>query len=276
MKVLIVLVNYFTDSEVLSYIDKFNEEARVNTVLFDAFEIVVFNNGCKLENFKELVVAAGATFVGEGENVGYVHAFRKAISTINKNDYDFIILSNSDLLLSFYNLYSCFNHLLSLNVEYPLIVPKTISSLTGRNQNPYLKSKPKKIKLQLLALIFSSRFTCGVYRLAMAYFRKLLISYKSDINCDNPAEVYAGHGSFFIFTKFFFASDVFNLEMKNFLFGEENFIGNQLEINGKAAYYYPQIEIVHNEHASTGLFPSKTVVKMLRDAHTTAIREYYK
>jgi GT2 family glycosyltransferase len=70
---------------------------------------------------------------------------------------------------------------------------------------------------------------------------------------DSDMQIYAPHGSIFIFRRAFFEHGG-NIRFPYFLFGEEIYIAEQVKEKGGKILYAPELNIIHNEHTSTGLF----------------------
>lgn len=228
------------------------------------------------ERLRRSVGNLGFGYLGGGENRGYLGGFSDVIEK-NVSNFDFYVLSNPDISLDFYEMIGELMHI-KKRKKVPLIIsPKIISSLTGMNQNPYMLKKPNRTKVLLFSILFRSRFVCGIYRYVMAIFRHYGFCFlrRGASPLEKEVKVYSGHGSFLIFSNDFFEVGG-SLSMKNLLFCEEHFLGHEVEKLGGDFIYYPLIKVVHQEHASTGLFPSKKNSKLLATAHWTAFKEYYK
>ena len=93
----------------------------------------------------------------------------------------------------------------------------------------------------------------NIFRLKI---RRKINSKLPNIKKANNDQIYAAHGSFFIFTnKFVKVENKFNYPV--FLFGEEIYIAETAKANGLKTIYYPKLKIYDDEHASTSLMSSK-------------------
>ena len=86
--------------------------------------------------------------------------------------------------------------------------------------------------------------------------------------------IYAPHGSFIIFTKFYFLNGG-NLKYPCFLFNEEVFVAETvLKLNLKVIYDN-QLIVYDNEHVSTGTFRSKIIANYVAISSKYVAEEYF-
>jgi len=188
-----------------------------------------------------------------GTNLGYMNAGYAAYGRYvqNKIAFDILVVSNTDLVIEDRNF---FNHLAekdrSCSEDVFLLAPYVESSLTGRNLNPQLIRKPKKNYVDRIRFFYSSPILYNAL-LFMSWLKHKYMSvshtYESDL------QIYAPHGSIFIFRNAFFERGC-NIHFPYFLFGEEIYIAEQVKEKKGKILYVPELNVIHNEHTSTGLF----------------------
>jgi GT2 family glycosyltransferase len=87
-------------------------------------------------------------------------------------------------------------------------------------------------------------------------------------------DIYAGHGSFMIFTSAFFQKCP-KMDYPVFLFCEEIFLAEKVRSIGGKTTYCPSIKIHDKEHASTGKMKLSKYCKYNFEALTYIIRHFY-
>lgn len=174
------------------------------------------------------------------ENLGYFGAVRRMMQETDVTPYDYVIISNVDVLL----VPSTFSSVISAGHGDGVgwIAPQIYSLEKGRDINPQAVNRYSKRKLKMLRLMFSSVLLTSIYRLTF--------SRRSRGSRPKPGRVYAGHGSFIILTKEYFQRCGL-IDYPNFLYGEELYLAEQCRIHGLAVCYVPAIVVKDMEHVST-------------------------
>lgn len=218
-------------------------------------------------------------------NLGYFGAAQKAYLELGqKNKYDWIIISNTDLQIVGYDFY---DKLLNypLTEEIGAIAPEIISEISQKDSNPFLVTRPSRLKMKFLDLVFSNYLTCQAYQILAYYkeFFKRLASQKKpltdksnidsklhdnlhlnlnvNVNSNTTKMIYAAHGAFMIFSKNYFAKGL-DFTHPAFLYCEEITVAEKMRQTQLKTIYDPSFKIIHKEHGSTGLisyfFSNKT------------------
>ena len=104
-------------------------------------------------------------------------------------------------------------------------------------------------------------------------YLSLLVKRNRDFSIGKE-RIYAPHGSFMIFPKYFFESGC-NLDHKSFLYGEELFVGERCRLNGIEVVYDPDLEVLHKEHAVTSAIGIKKKAGYLAGATSFIRKEFY-
>lgn len=272
-KVVVAVVNYYSCDEVLEYLETIRGCKGIT--------LVVVNNGEKDEKLAALRAAISrcpsAILLEPGANLGYMGGARFAFDALGGNrlfdDVEWFVLSNADVRFDPRNLTDELNEVASGEaLGVPLVVaPRIQSSLTGRNQNPYMVNRPSRTKYLVLGWVFSVYPLAVVHRLLGMVKQSLFRS--SDAVQKSMSCIYGGHGSFMIFNKGYFERGG-RLDNGSFLFCEENYVAEQVRrIDGRIVYH-DTIVITHKEHVTTGILPSRMMTKYLAKAHLLCARHY--
>lgn len=258
-KVLLVCVNYNSNDKLYEYIDSlqqayalYQDKLYLNVLVGDNSKIVDFRIPPKIGFDIKLIDNKG--------NYGYLGGVNKALKLTNTSPsiYDFFLITNVDVRVSG----SFFNDLINLqftdNVGW--VAPSILSDKEKRDRNPKTLNRPSKFKMRLGILMYKYSPLHKLYK-SLFYNRtdKYLPVNRKD-NC-----IYAGHGSFIIFTKNFLKHKP-DFSFPGFLFGEEIFFGELLLLYKLKTLYCPKIKIYDFDHASTGLMNNKLKNKFRYDS----------
>jgi hypothetical protein len=208
MKILWVIVNYNTPKEALDLVKSIPEN----------IEVVVISNGTELVNgLPERVRQEIA------DNTGYF-SYWKAIYS----QYDWVIYSNSDLLLSSQNLYE-----ILYEFEGDILAPAVITP-SGNNLNPKELTPPSFYKLLFLKSMYRYNWSFRAYQYMGSLRQKANRDGADDM--DHPPTIFAPHGAVFIIKP---SENLIEYLTKwnNFMFGEELYVGFVAEkLNLKIQY----------------------------------------
>lgn len=199
-------------------------------------------------------------------NEGYLPA---AISILNEKDataYDLVIISNVDVTLA----PDFFTELLQAPAAKGTawLAPSIWSTLEKKDMNPKLLHRYAAGKLRQLKLIFSLPPLYALYRW-LSGRKKSAAS-----QCADGESIYAGHGSFIILTREFFAT-VGKLHYPVFLFCEEIHLAELARNAALRVEYRPRIRVTDQEHASTGQMPLARYCKYNRQAISYILKTWY-
>lgn len=204
------------------------------------------------------------------DNLGYLGGAAAVINNLaNLADYDFVIISNVDILLR-PSFFECLLHYADNKLEKNIvwIAPRIYSLSEKRDRNPKVQNRYTRWKLRILWAMY--RFPVFHY----LYF-KLIYSRRKNV-CSNCLEqdIYAGHGSFMIFTNSFFEA-IGKISYPIFLFGEELFFAEAIRSLGMKVRYVPSIEIDDMDHVSTSKMKSQFYYSCNKQALRFILKEYY-
>lgn len=268
MKILIVCVNYNSYPELKNYLASI-ETSVVACSLPCQVDVWVADNSSEKEvvdvaQYKHITVQ-----VKPLDNLGYLGGAAAIINNLsNLSDYDFVIISNVDLVVKasfFYQL--LYNDTGTTLQDVVWIAPKLYSIVEKRDKNPRLLKRYSKKRLLLLLLMYHFPLLHFIYTSTL-YKRK---SYSGDVNA---RYIYAGHGSMMIFTNKFFQYYP-KLEYPAFLYGEEIYLAELVRKIGMHVYYNPRIEVKDIEHVSTAKMKSSFFYQCNKEALKYIISAFY-
>ena len=221
--------------------------------------ILVANNGSdKLENF-EIDHDIKLILHKNDKNYGYLNGIENALkeNKIKTSSFDYFIISNVDLVLA----KNFFTELfIKVNIKNTgWIAPKIYSLSEKKDRNPKIIARPSKSKISFLCLMYKIPILYYFYRLIL-YSSTRKIKLSKNINY-----IYAGHGSFMIFTTYF-STKINYINFNSFLFGEEIFIAELCKKENLKVEYYPSLEVFDKDHSSTSKIKRKLFFKMNYDS----------
>lgn len=198
------------------------------------------------------------------ENLGYFGAIRRLMQLHPASGYDYVIISNVDLMMQ--------EDTLSTLVRFPCeenigwIAPQIYSELEQRDRNPKILHRYPVKKLKLLRLFFRFPLLYILYTKTL-YRQKKYHSYKA-------GEIYAGHGSFIILTRQYLDKAGI-IDYPVFLFDEEIYLAEQCRSYNLKVVYNPAIKVVDSEHVSTGKMRKGFYYKCNYEAITYILKTFY-
>ena len=264
MRFLFVPVNYNSYDSLNAYIKAVGRALRTTDDETIQVDIHVADNSSKP---MEVNQQDGLTIcVRHYDNPGYLSAALKTIYAADIPSYDYIIISNVDVLVD----ESFFASMKDLEVDKltAWIAPAIFSESEKRDVNPKIQERYSKKRLQQLRLLF--RFPLLYHLYTQTVYRKKVITATQKPQQD----IYAGHGSFMIFTSAFFQKCP-KMDYPVFLFCEEIFLAEKVGSIGGKTTYCPSIKIHDKEHASTGKMKLSKYCKYNFEALTYIIRHFY-
>lgn len=268
MKFLFVPVNYKSYNALDEYIKAIivaMDEIKDETLIVD---IYVADNSPEPQVIKNNYNIEGLNIKGYNyNNPGYLNAALSTIYSINSSIYNYIIISNVDVIVD-KSIFIEFKKL-KLDKQTVWIAPSIYSASEKRDVNPKNTERYSKQRLQNLRRLFRFPF---LYRLYTKTFYKQKIS---TITPQKPQQdIYAAHGSFMIFTSEFFKKCP-TLSYPVFLFCEEIFFAEIVRRIGGKVTYCPSIKIKDKEHASTSKMNLSKYCKYNYEALTYIINTFY-
>ena len=193
------------------------------------------------DNVKGIMQVDVAIADNSKNNLGYLGGALSIYNNRVKN-YDFVSISNVDLQLA----PDFFQQLMLINDEtIGWIAPDIYTEKINRHENPYMLTRPTKRHFFIWNIIYSSTF---IYR--MYHWLYMLKNRQKKVY---PAcDIYAGHGSFMLFTKAF-TKHYPELHFPAFMYGEEIFMAELVRAAGLKVQYAPHLQIANTGNISTGV-----------------------
>ena len=219
-KYLLIAVTYHSDDALHAFVESVERAAeRVKDQL--QVDIEVADNGT--------------------DNKGYLGG-ALPIYNAKAQGYDFVSISNVDLLVA----EDFFEQLLAIDTQgIGWIAPDIYTDKIDRHENPYRLSRPTKRNFFIWNMIYSSTF---IYRL---YYRLYLIKSRQT-KVYQACTIYAGHGSFMLFTNAF-VTHHHDLAFPGFMYGEEIYFAELVRAAQLTVQYLPTLRISNVGNISTGL-----------------------
>lgn len=188
---------------------------------------------------------------------------------------DWVIVSNPDIA---FEQADFFEQLHARHAESGAMVvaPAIVSERSGNNQNPFMRSRPTRQRMRFYREVFRTYPGLLAYetaaRVATHAFGRLPRRAQS---ASQLRTVYAGHGSFMAFHRSYFEAGC-GLQPGAFLYLEEIFVAETVRRAAGKVLYDPQLRVEHRQHASTGLFKSRTTARFVRDAQAHYYDAYFR
>lgn len=219
-KILLICVTYHSDKELHTFVESVHRAAeRVKGKI--QVDIEVADNG--------------------QDNRGYLGG-ALPIYNAKAKDYDFVSISNVDLQLA----EDFFDHLLAVDTNgIGWMAPDIYTDKINRHENPYMMSRPTKRNFRIWNIIYSSTL---IYR----FYHRLYVLKGRKAKTYPACGIYAGHGSFMLFTKAFVERNPV-LQFSGFMYGEEIYLAELVRKAGLNVQYVPTLRIANIGNINTGL-----------------------
>lgn len=249
MKVCFITVNYNNSSLTIQLMN--NIYQNIKSISYDF--VIVDNNSKESEKIILKNVTNISKVIFLKKNIGYFPAVNRAMMEVNRKIYDYIIVSNNDIIID----KSLENAL--LNIKYTdnvfVICPDIIEDNTI-HRNPMASESISKIRIYLYDIYFSNYIISIVMIRLWKIFKKYVIKKNINGKMIEKEKIVLGYGAFYIFRKMFY-NKIELLDHPKFLMGEEVYLANQVKKYNGILLYEPQIKIIHNRNSSTKKISSK-------------------
>lgn len=198
------------------------------------------------------------------KNLGYFGAIRTLMAETDCNVYDYLIISNVDVMMERGTLASLLNKAIDKNVGW--IAPQIYSLKEERDRNPKILNRYSKRKLSLLKLMYKYPLLHTLYNITL-YKRKKIANHEA-------GRIYGGHGSFIILTKEYIKRCGI-IDYPIFLFDEEIYLAEMCRQNNLLVEYDPAIKVNDIDHVSTGNMNNKFYNKCNIEALDYILKTFY-
>lgn len=270
-KILILCVNYNSYEELGNYLHSIDVAAKK---VCDLFVIDVFVGDNTTENQQQILT--DYTFMNVRvfpyyKNLGYVGCATAMLNEITHTavcHYDFVAISNVDLLFS----ETFFIELNSIDSNTAgWIVPSVYTIGTKRNENPYMLSRPTRLKMFLLELLYSFPLLYSLHKVFYPFRHK---EREVLTNHQQNRLIYAGHGSIIIFSKKFMKSN-WLMSFPGFMYGEEIYFAELVRRAQLTTEFYPQLIVNNIGNVSTKFLGNKRKCQMSKESLSNIRRLFF-
>ena len=231
--------------------------------------ISLYEDVCKfivVDNSKDYIQCSNEVIITPDDNVGYIGGFKLAVKSLDNHSQYKLIFSNSDIEI----VDGITEFIEGDQNEGTVLIPRIISP--NGEQNPHIFVRKKKVYWVIRFVASKNNF--------FWYLWNLLVNIrKNDFYRFKPRKllasqnVYAGHGSFFIFNCIDFSE--FNIGTHNFLYGEEVHLAEYFYAKGIAVFFNPSLVVQHIEHTSTSFLKNNVRRSFFHDSYKSIISKYY-
>lgn len=241
IKIAVYCVTYFSYKELYNYLQSLeNAIANVSDISLSVF---VADN--TTDEYQQIDFSPfshlNATQFPFHENLGYFGAISKMMIQTSPLEFQYVILSNVDVIVTPDFFAKLMTHL--YNEDEGWIAPATISIENGYDLNPQATNRYSLLKLKTLLFLYNHPFIMRIYENTMYRTRRNIPH--------NAGTVYAGHGSFIILTNKYF-SECGIIDYPVFLYGEEIYLGEMCHLHGLKVNYIPELVVNDIGKVSTG------------------------
>ncbi len=239
-KIAIYCVNYHSYNSLKNYLESIEVAAKTakEEVMLSVF---VADNTTPVSAIDYDPLHFTLLVLPTGQNMGYFGAIRFIMQKHNPKVFDYIIISNVDILMQpdTFKLLNCYQ----TTEDTGWIVPAIISQNNGEDLCPQATHRYSLNKLRLLWLTFRCPYIHRIYAKTF---------YKHKANTKAQAGIiYAGHGSCIILTREYFnRCGIINYPI--FLYEEEIYIAEECRTHGLKVIYEPSITVHDIGRVSTG------------------------
>ena len=269
VKILIVCVNYNSYPELRNYLSSI-ETSLVTNSLSCRVDVWVADNSSEKEvvdttQYKHICVQVKSL-----NNLGYLGGAAAVINNLpNLADYDFVIISNVDILFTDTTIAGIVKKQVSSDVLW--LSPRLYSIKYGVNLHVEKRYRPSKRKMYLYRFLYQY----PLLRRVQHYFAVRKYKNENYMNSSLDVEIYSGCGSCFILTKEYFR--VFpKLNYPLFLYGEEMYLAELIHSVNRKVIYCPMICIQVIGGVSTGNLKSSSFYRYNYDAVKYIYDRFYK
>lgn len=242
-RIAIFCITYNSYNELRRYLISLDVAAGHAKSCFDVDVYVIDNTETDFEEIDYLTSFKNITCLlyPHHKNLGYFGGARSVMSTVDLSGYEYVAVTNVDLVASedlFANLSKA-----ELGDGVGWIAISIQSEKEGRDRNPSVLKRYSERKLKLLKFKFKVPIVDHVYNNTLYKRKRIGKKYPQ-------MDIYAGHGSFILLTREYFQKCGM-IEYPVFLFGEELYLAEQCREHSLRVVYCPSVVVYDSEHVST-------------------------
>lgn len=262
--ILIVCVNYNSYKELYDYLDSVDSSAEL-AKKHCRVEVCVADNSTEKQEVDKTLYSHINVQVKSLDNLGYLGGAQAIINDVKCiTDYDYVIISNVDLLIHL-DFISQLTRI-DIDIDVAWIVPRIYSLSEKRDRSPKIT---RYTKAKLKALLYMYRFPVLMKLYVHIFYRmKTATAPMFDL------EIYAGHGSIMVFTRSFFQNYP-QINYPIFLYGEELYFAELIRIANMKVQYIPSIYVKDIDHVSTSQMKSDFYYSCNCEAISYILQTFY-
>ena len=290
LRVLVVSVSYESDAAALRFLRTLRQISNVAGV---EVKVVLVDNSERSEStafFEQAQIEYPEIIcLKPSSNLGYFGGARFGLNTYRENgglEPDWVMVSNVDIRFTDK---SFFMHLRDVDTMgmIGVVAPSIWSELRRHDWNPNLISRPSRLRMHFYKWVFRNFYLLNLFMLLakIKYLLKYGVGYllrmfqlTSEQSGAQPSVsqwIYAPRGACILFSKLYFTAGG-TLDHPAFLFAEEIFLAETLLKLGLRVLYEPKLRVHHDDHVSTGEFPSRKIAKYMSDSSAAVVEHYFK
>lgn len=264
INVVIVCVNYNSYSELERYL-KSIDRAFVKTDKIN-LKVYIADNSVQKESFS-IKVNYEYEIVLFPNNGYFGSAFKIYNSVELVHESDYLIISNVDVQVDESFFKELANTVISSDIGW--VAPTIYSIQEKRDKNPQRQKRPSYKKMKLLLFLFNHPVVESIYENSLYKIKNR--GKQTQGECD----IYCGHGSFIILTKYFI-NKFETLYYPCFLYCEELFLGELIRKKSLKVIYKPSLKVLDEEHCSTGTLSNEKYYAFNKDSLKYIMETFYK
>jgi len=158
-----------------------------------------------------------------------------------------------------------------------VLAPAIIARQTACDCNPFLRERPSRAQLLRYRFWLSHYPLMWFKQLLSPYVRiarRRLAALRSAAPGNSPAQIYAAHGAFLIFSRGYFQADGY-IDDGFFLYAEEFVVAEICRRLSVPVIHDPALRVFHDAHRVTGRLCTRTSFQQGRDGLEYALRTYF-
>lgn len=263
MKVAAIIVNYNDEKDTIDFVEKITKYNTINRI------IVVDNMSTTIGAFEKLkkIENEKVSVIQSEKNGGYSYGNNFGINFLKENNenYDYIIISNPDVIIEEKAIINCLN-VLENEKDVAIVAPRMFNK-----QNKPIRRSSWKIRTFKLDVIHSTRL------LELIFYKKLRNGeYSEKEYSKDILEVDAISGAFFII-KYDVYEQIGKFDENTFLFYEEDIVAQKLKKINLKTYSINNEKFIHLESQAIGkAFSYYAKIKQLYKAKMYYHKNYNK
>lgn len=213
-----------------------------------SYKVVIVNSYYDEDSkasFEEIAVRNGCDFINV-PNKGYGAGNNAGIKYIKETyDYEYLIISNPDIIIEKFDMGGL--------PEGPKVVAPLITTIKGKNQNPYWIVKNDVAERMLYSSMKNGDKVSYITSIAMNKILREVGLLLFKISRKSSRRVYGAHGSFMILSREVINSFERLFDENMFLFAEESLLAHEFEKRGIPVILIKTVQIKHKEDGSVSL-----------------------